>query len=505
MREKLVILGLDGFDWGLFNKWKKDLPNLSSMKEGNVGTEFKTTIPPVTVPAWLSYSSGKNPTSLGVYDWFMFDKNEKLKKRTRIEKLDISNVWNYLEENKSLVVNIPGSFPPEPINGCMVTSIGTPSLDSSYTYPQSLAEEIEENVPEYTLFPDLEGDVDERFEKIKESMKSRFKLIKFLVGEREWDFLTAVISAPDQAGHKLLSEDEGKAKEIYKEVDGFLEYFLKKDFNVIVISDHGFEKIKKEVCLNRILEENGFLQLNQKSSGIQEKLLGNLYKNIIKKIVRGLGIRPLFERFNFIRDKFPEHTKFTLKNALLSDSIDWNDTEAIAEYSAKTGFIHILEEGKSKEVKNTLKKNIPCKISIEPSPEVWGEEIEEFPDLVIRIEEDDFNFSSSVYTDLVKDVNYSTHNYRPVFFASGLDIRQGNDISPRIIDLAPTVLHYFNEPVPEDIDGRVLKDLFKEGSEIRNREVEYREGEGRERKEKEELESKVEEKVKERLEELGYI
>ncbi|MBS7270442.1 MAG: hypothetical protein KIH10_16595, partial [Candidatus Freyarchaeota archaeon] len=43
----------------------------------------------------------------------------------------------------------------------------------------------------------------------------------------------------------------------------------------------------------------------------------------------------------------------------------------------------------------------------------------------------------------------------------------------KIYDLAPTILHMFNVPVPRDMDGRVLTEIFREDSEPAKRQVLY--------------------------------
>lgn len=60
-----------------------------------------------------------------------------------------------------------------------------------------------------------------------------------------------------------------------------------------------------------------------------------------------------------------------------------------------------------------------------------------------------------------------------IFFAYGPNINQNHEIKARIYGIAPTILHMFGLPVPDDMDGRVLKEIFREGSEPARREVQY--------------------------------
>ncbi len=48
-----------------------------------------------------------------------------------------------------------------------------------------------------------------------------------------------------------------------------------------------------------------------------------------------------------------------------------------------------------------------------------------------------------------------------IFIMKGTDVRRGVRVSNlSIMDVTPTILYYLGVPVPDDMDGRVLSDLF---------------------------------------------
>jgi len=58
-----------------------------------------------------------------------------------------------------------------------------------------------------------------------------------------------------------------------------------------------------------------------------------------------------------------------------------------------------------------------------------------------------------------------THRDFGIFLASGPHVRVGARLEgARITDLAPTILHLVGVPVPDDVAGRVLQEIFTEGS-----------------------------------------
>ena len=51
----------------------------------------------------------------------------------------------------SVVLGVPGTYPPRPLNGVMVGCFLTPTTESPYTFPPMLKREIEQVVGEYVL------------------------------------------------------------------------------------------------------------------------------------------------------------------------------------------------------------------------------------------------------------------------------------------------------------------------------------------------------------------
>jgi arylsulfatase A-like enzyme len=102
-----------------------------------------------------------------------------------------------------------------------------------------------------------------------------------------------------------------------------------------------------------------------------------------------------------------------------------------------------------------------------------------------------------------------------IFFAAGPGIRHGRVTSMNCLDVAPTVLHLLGLPAAQDLDGRVLTEIFEAGSAFESdlpRIASY-EGEASPRESGaageahsgEVLSSTVDAGILEKLETLGYI
>ena len=54
------------------------------------------------------------------------------------------------------------------------------------------------------------------------------------------------------------------------------------------------------------------------------------------------------------------------------------------------------------------------------------------------------------------------HALEGVLFAQGPGIRAGHQVqNARLMDMAPTILYTLDEPIPEEMDGVALTDLFE--------------------------------------------
>ena len=65
---RLLVIGLDcETPQFVFDEWRSDLPNLDRLMKEGVHGKLESTIPPITVPAWSSMLSSKDPGQLGFY------------------------------------------------------------------------------------------------------------------------------------------------------------------------------------------------------------------------------------------------------------------------------------------------------------------------------------------------------------------------------------------------------------------------------------------------------
>ena len=489
INKRVMVIGLDGATWDLIDSWtdKGELPNFKRLMENGCYGSLASTIPHVTPPAWTSMTTGKNPAKHGIFDF------TSIKRNNRGWDLNLYNskskkskeIWDYLKE-KSIVVNIPLTYPPHKINGLMVTGMYTPDIKSGFTYPQEMKNEILKSFPNYKIELDwnkYEGRKQKFLKDLYKMTEERIKLFWYFFS-MNWKFFFFVFVGTDRLQHIYWNEDE--LLNYYRYLDTFLEKVIKKikkkNINLLIVSDHGFAKIKKIVHPNSALLKEGYLKLTsgQKSSFLDKFGVnkGKLWKILLKYNLIRLYRKVPTSILHLIRKSVPG------KSNPIYD-FDLKKSKAIMVGS---GTIYILEENKS--LKKEIENEIINKLEKLKDPDTHndiidkvfrkteiyiGNSVDNVPDLVI-LPKKGYSLAFNVTENIIENphLKIADHAINGIFLAYGPDITNGSYVEgAKIYDIAPTILHMFGLPIPSDLDGRVLKRIFKKDSEFAKRKTEY--------------------------------
>ncbi len=287
---RLVIIGLDCFVPELaFDRWRSELPALSSLMDRGAYRELTSTVPPITVPAWTAMMTSQDPGQLGIYgfrnradhsyDNLVFADARYVKAKT---------VWNYLSRKrlKSLVMGVPQTYPPKPLNGAMVSSFLTPNKDVQYTYPDAFKHDLEAAAGgDYIIdVKDFRTDSKDRLLRdIQEMTTTRFKAFRTLYQKDDYDFAMVVEMGTDRIvhgfwrycdpEHRLYEAGnpyENVLLDYYKQIDDEIAATLEilaDDTSVMIVSDHGAKGMDGAICVNEWLIEKGYLALKSRPEG----------------------------------------------------------------------------------------------------------------------------------------------------------------------------------------------------------------------------------------------
>ena len=137
--------------------------------------------------------------------------------------------------------------------------------------------------------------------------------------------------------------------------------------------------------------------------------------------------------------------------------------------------------------------------------------VDQAPDIVLDLHEG-YNITNAFFADdyvTPREHVRGCHHREGIFVAQGSGVRNGKEMDslPSLVDVMPTIMHYLGLPVPNDCDGKVLKEIFDADSEARHRKVLYKEMERKERVADNSLPYGDDEQteIEERLRALGYL
>ena len=505
-KKKVIVLGIDGACWEQIMPYIDDLPNFRSFVQKGCWGNLVSCVPPVTFPAWKCYSTGRNPDSLGVYWWVNVNFDEKKFIYHNANSFKGREIWDYLGDYgyKSGVINMPGTYPPKKINGFIVS--GIPAEDSViYTYPPNLKEFLVKMG--YRIHPQI----DLHFKLYKGSTKKdilndilnliekRFEVAKFFLNDV--DFLHVTIFYWDFI-HHFFGNDEDIKFNLYKKVDaelGELMRSLSLDTYIFLVSDHGLRKIDYSFRLNEWLKRKGYIKLTHNPSMLLERLgfsVDKLAKVVnISKFVSGVvdGIIKYMPKscISWLKNIIPTQEGFENFSAL-EKILDLEETLAFALgtiiFCNKNKFSSSYE---LKRFKLNLKKDL-IQIKNPDTEEYIFENVWIDKELYPKTDLDAIFVlpkpGHSIYMGLasqdrelwLKDCVHKwvwDHTLYGIFGVIGPGIKNSYFINNiNLIDLAPTMLHIFNVPIPSDIDGRLLKDIFVQDSinDVNKQTVQYR-------------------------------
>ena len=281
---KICVLGLDcAAPEVVFGDER--LVNLRRLMDAGVYGRLESVTPPITVPAWMCMCTSQDPGSLGVYGF-----------RNRVDysydKLGFANsasikalaIWDQLarEGKRSIIVGVPPNYPPRRINGISIGCFLTPdTTKNDFTHPASFKTKIQELVGEYPV--DVKNFRTDRKDWLKEEIfrmsQKQWNVVHWLLKEHEWDYFHFVDIGLDRVHHgfwNYFDEKHVQFKPGNPYQNAIPEYYLwldeqigkalellDQDTVLLVVSDHGAQRLDGGIAVNEWLIREGLLVLNE--------------------------------------------------------------------------------------------------------------------------------------------------------------------------------------------------------------------------------------------------
>ncbi|MBD3169639.1 MAG: hypothetical protein GF307_09175 [candidate division Zixibacteria bacterium] len=505
-KNRIFLLGLDGATFDLFRPLidKGIMPNLDKLMKDSAHGECQSTIPCTTPVAWSTIFTGKNAGKHGIFDFWESYHLDSRRPLISLSSLRTTPFWEILNrfELNSILLNVPITYPPQPVNGAMISGMMTPSENCSFTYPPELRHEIMGEFPDYRLNIDIPKYDTSHFkdcmrflDDIDHSFDTRCKLMFYLMENHYWDMFFAVFVLPDRIQHlfwkyidprydNFRKDDEGRAiyeriLELYENLDtmiGQLRESLTENDYIYVVSDHGFGSTDAYINVNYLLEQWGYLKTKS----------GKLFREAFFKAW-------VYSETSLVKKLIPEMLQRAIRNGIrkrrssfisgLENVVDFDKSPAFFSSIPSQG-IYINREllrnsGKERDydkIRDDLRNKL-LNISVPGSDEpvvdkvYFSEEIfnglyaRYAPDLVFVAR----NYSylgrqhigpREAVTDISKEPS-GFHRSNGIFICAGPHVRRDyNLMGSSLVDVAPTLLYSMGLPVFRDMDGRVLDEIF---------------------------------------------
>ncbi len=539
------------------------MPNLQKLVNGGIAARLSSVVPPVTPPAWTSFMTGKHPSKHGIFGFMHFDPKQYKWTPNNSRYVQSKTIWQILSEKgkEVIVLNLPQTYPPYQVNGVMVS--GWDSVSSEFTYPPELGEEITRTVPAYRdsklwlceLIPARTGkEFDEFTGKLIASARQSTALALHLLDTRRWDAFMIHFHQTDWIQHKLWPDIERachsenndiraeRVREVYQCVDDCLgtvvQHTAACEPMIVVLSDHGFGRQRGCLYPNHYLKSWGYLHSatdtpppNDPLKSIKDvfrqsrsSYVRTAYRAAVRAKHKVSGQQPSTE-YEKYSEKYKSWVDLNRDNSeKRGRDIDWARTRVVAVETYHCAILYVNVFGRG-----------PLGL-VQPGPEydaIISDLISRFNELrdpgsgekliaraargcdvypaagpnvllpdVMLIPAEGWNCCETINIDPESaSSEESMHHPSGVLITAGKGIQpRRNGLQPTLVDVAPTVLHALGLPVPTDMEGRVLQEVFASPQPVSFEEIDNALVAGESAYSSEETEV-----IEQRLRGLGYI
>ncbi len=447
-----MVIGLDGATFDvldpLFAEGK--LPNLARLRDEGASGVLTSILPAISPPAWTTAVTGVNPGKHNIFDFFHFAKSNGEARLTSSRERRTRPIWSVLnrQSRSTVLVNIPMTFPPDSVRGVMISGFPFGEATTGFTFPT----ELEKTLGEYPLdlfgesiLPGTEAKLLERF---RTGFERQAAVAKKLMNEQEWDLFWIVFTGTDKVQHfywkyadrslpgydPVLAERYGTAiRDFWTRVDQVVGEIVDQagtETDVLVISDHGFAPIRRELRLWNWLKSEGFVT----------------YENDDQKkpIIRAFPPGP-FAGLVRVNEK----------------GRDFDGRVASGEESRR-----VRDEVRTKleSLRDPLSGE-PFVEKIYTREELFqGPYAGDAPDLVFLEKKERFVSRGNVQAPEI--FGPPSYTFSAFHRPDGILLARGPHVAPRaergtysIMDVTPTILWMLGATMPKDLDGEVMEGL----------------------------------------------
>jgi predicted AlkP superfamily phosphohydrolase/phosphomutase len=506
MRRKIYIIGIDGATFRIIDPLlaQGKLPTFKHIIENGVRGVLRSTLPANSAVAWSTFMTGKNPGKHGVFGFLALSPGYDRFVLTNGAHVRSKTLWEIASdaERRVAIINVPLTYPPRPVNGVLVSGMDASFL-KNFTYPPEFKDELLDAVPAYQIdFPFIRHEAFQMklHQQVAELIQARKDAMLHLLEKTDPDLFVGVFTCTDRiqhhfwhradATHPRHNPDQAGQEPIiarvYQQIDEALKLFVQRmdaQTTLLVISDHGFSGVAQRFLINRWLYQKSWLHLKSDSRvSAWSKIMRSVKRHPqlyelarqIKRAWPGLKdvsvrahamTRSFFERVDWTATRayyFPPGIRLNLKGRESTGIVD-----AAGYESAREALIQELSALRDPAT------GAPVFQGAYRREEIYiGPHQTEAPDILLEtvLSSDDSRRNFALGRRLrvqpehelfVTDGPTGDHASEGIVLGIGSNLRRGCVLDgAAIADIAPTALHSLGLPIPIDMDGQLLAQMF---------------------------------------------
>jgi predicted AlkP superfamily phosphohydrolase/phosphomutase len=276
-RSRVFVLGLDGFPCS-YLRTETDagrLPNFRALVAEGSLVPMRSSVPSVSSTAWTTFFTGHDAGAHGVFGFMDCRPESHDFYFPNLDHVRTPAIWDVLADKgkRSVVLNVPGTYPARPLRGTLVSGFVAPSLERAVHPPELLA-----RLRHLGYRIDLDAwSSRASFERLEEDLFGTFDgrtaAIRMLLAEEDWDLFVGVVTETDRLYHFHWNDMEAGEPRVvdlfhrfHEAIDRFLGWLveaLPAGVELVLMSDHGFTKERVDVSTNAWLRERGYLAFQE--------------------------------------------------------------------------------------------------------------------------------------------------------------------------------------------------------------------------------------------------
>jgi predicted AlkP superfamily phosphohydrolase/phosphomutase len=483
MSTRTLFIGMDGATFTVLDALTAGrepvMPFLAQIYRGGARGKLRSTINPLTPPAWVSLMTGRNPGQHGILDFIRAEERGEDVFFTLFDSRDclVETIWSIAAKQQKRVAALNFPFtapPPKDFEGFMIPGFIPWRHLRRNTVPADLYDRL-------AALPDFEPkalawDFNKEKQALDElSDADREGWVRYhLPREKQWhtiasyllatespDLMAVLFDGVDKLQHQAwefidptlerdpADEYHRRMREVcldyFRQLDGFVAELVRrsgKDTRVFLASDHGFTRTTEVVRINSYLAELGHLKW-----------------------------KPV-----------PETAEGARRDESMFANLDWDGTTAYCGTPSSNGINIRVASGPGRpgvpaEDYEAYRERLVGELSalrdertgeriiveIHKREDAFpGPAMERAPDLLLVLRDCGFVSIKNKQPVVERRSQVAgTHHPDGVLLAFGNGIRRGATIERRnIVDVGATLLYSLGLDVPADFEGRVAEELF---------------------------------------------